>query len=122
MMVSSAGIPGLSSKLFKAKYGEGSEQATGPLPLLDCNATDEHWFTDEQEYLHSSGSANFAAASSVGTSGRSSMSFNRGVHRGGFITAEDDPHPSPEQPVPPVPTESNEPMPVAFFECCNRAD
>lgn len=106
------------SKLFKAKYGEGSDKPLSHCPY--CDATGDDWFTDEQRAYVQAVGVNFARSIVSRELGKMAQCFNQGMPRVGFITAKMTHTPSPERPVPPVPTESDEPMPVALFECCNE--
>lgn len=106
------------SKVFKAKYGEGSDKPLTHCPY--CNATGDNWFTDEQGAYVRAASVNFARSIVSRDLEKMARDFNRSMPRGGFITAKMTHKPSPEQPLPPVPTESDEPMSVSYFACCNE--
>jgi len=106
------------TKHFKAKYGEGSDQPLSHCPY--CGATGDDWFTDEQRAYAEAASVNFARSIVSRELGKMAQSFNRSMPRGGFITAKMTHTPSLEEPLPPVPSESNEAMSVALFECCNE--
>jgi hypothetical protein len=106
------------SKLFKVRYGQGSDQPLAHCPY--CNTRGDGWFTAEQRAYVEAVTQNFAQ----GVVGRKldemARGFNRSVPRGGFITAKMTHKPSPRRPVPSVPIEPEEPMPVITFGCCNE--
>ncbi|WP_165074796.1 hypothetical protein [Paludisphaera rhizosphaerae] len=106
------------SGLFKVKHGEGSDKPLAHCPY--CGAAGDDWFTDEQRAYIEAAGRNFALDLVSSELEEMTRDFNREMPRGGFITAEMSFTPSPEEPLPPVPAESNEPMPVALFECCNE--
>ena len=106
------------SKLFKAKYGEGSDQPLSHCPY--CGSSDADWFTDEQRVYVRAAGLNFARGIMGREIGKIAQKFNRGMGRGGFITAQMSHTTSPNKPLPPIPVESDEPMAIALFDCCNE--
>ena len=106
------------SKLFKIKLGEGSDKPLAHCPY--CNAHGDDWFTDEQRTYVEAASGNFAQNVVGKKLDEMTRRFNRGMPRGGFITAKMTHKPSPRRPLPPVPAETEEPMPVATFGCCGE--
>ena len=106
------------SKLFKAKYGEGSNHPLSRCPY--CGSSADDWFTDEQRAYVRAAGFNFARGVMNRELGNMARKFNRSAGRGGFITAKMTHSPSSSKPLPPVPVESSEPMAIALFTCCNE--
>ncbi len=106
------------SKLFKIKLGEGSDKPLSHCPY--CNAQGDDWFTDEQRAYVKASSVNFAQEVVGKKLEEMARGFNRRMPQGGLISMKMTHQSSPKRPPPPKPVESEEPMPVAAFDCCDE--